>query len=104
MGTWRSMQISPGKSAIFLLTYPPNLLNQPFGDLGLYLVWQTHPTSLASNWIHVLRVEHLPPSSFRFRLTTDTLDLGYGRRSPAPVRDSHPRDSAHAGRTKKDEL
>jgi hypothetical protein len=76
MSTWRSMQTSPGKSAIFLLMHPPKFTKLALGDLGLRLVWQTHPTNIASNWIHVLRVEHLPPSSFRFHLTVDTLDLG----------------------------
>ncbi|MDQ0496553.1 hypothetical protein [Paenibacillus brasilensis] len=60
---------------------------------------ETHPAATASNWVRIPWPVHLPPASFRFRLATDTLALGYGRRSPAPVRDSHPKDDAHAGRT-----
>jgi hypothetical protein len=75
MSTWRSMQTSPGKSAIFLLMHLPKSTKLALGELGLRLVMQTHPTSLASNWIRVPQVEHLPPSSFRFHLTMDTLDF-----------------------------
>lgn len=76
MGTWRSMQTSPGKNAVFLLMYLPKSTKLALGDFGLYLVLQTHPTSLASNWIRVPQVKHLPPASFRFHLAMDTLALG----------------------------
>ncbi|RAV21904.1 hypothetical protein DQG23_07570 [Paenibacillus contaminans] len=38
-----------------------------------------------------------PLASFRFHLVTDTLALGYGRRSPATVRDLFPIDDAMLG-------
>ena len=59
----------------------------------------THPAAAASNWIRVPQAVLLPPASFGFRLATDTLALGYGRRLPAPVPDFHRIDDAHAGRT-----
>ena len=37
---------------------------------------QTRPTETASNWVRVPQVEHLPPASFEFHLTMDTLALG----------------------------
>ncbi|WP_081965724.1 ATP-binding cassette domain-containing protein [Paenibacillus sp. FSL H7-0357] len=48
-----------------------------------------------------------PTSVYLFRLPSDstsrwtTLSLANVRRSPASVRDFHPRDDAHAGRTNK---
>lgn len=76
MDTWHSMQTSPGKNAVFLLMHLPKFTILALGDLGLHLVLQAHPTSLASNWIRVPQVKHLPPASFRFYLTIDTLALG----------------------------
>ena len=39
--------------------------------------------------------------SFRFRVATDTLGLGYTLPATGRVRDSHPLDCARAGRTRK---
>jgi len=43
----------------------------------------------------------LPPSFFRSRLTTDTLDLGYILPTAGRVRDFHPLERALTGRTNK---
>lgn len=46
------------------------------GDFGLRCDLATRPTMTASNAIRVPQVEGLPPASFRFHLTVDTLALG----------------------------
>ena len=43
----------------------------------------------------------MPPSFFRFRLTTDTLDLGYILPTAGRIRDFHPLERALTGRTNK---
>ena len=43
----------------------------------------------------------LPPASFRFHLTMDTLAFGYVLGATSCTRDFHPLDHAHAERTKK---
>ena len=54
----------------------PKFTASVLGGFGLRLVSQTRPTETASNWVRVPQVELLPPASFRFRLTADTLALG----------------------------
>ena len=56
--------------------YLPKFTASALGGFGLRLLLQTRPTETASNWVRVPQVEHLPPASFRFRLTADTLALG----------------------------
>ena len=51
--------------------------------------------------IPVRRVRVLPPPSFRFLLTTDTLGFGYDLPAAGRSRDFHPVERALAGRTKK---
>ena len=74
----RSIQISPGKSAIFLSIYLLHLLSHVFGskDFGLFsnLIQRT----LASYEVRVPQTGDLPPASFRFHLAMDTLALSYG--------------------------
>ncbi|OOR21917.1 hypothetical protein BW893_30280, partial [Bacillus wiedmannii] len=68
----------PGKSAIFLSTYPPHLLSTAFGSMDFVLFGKLIQLSLASLEVRVPRAGDLPPPSFRFRLATDTLGLSYG--------------------------
>ncbi|NLC31956.1 MAG: hypothetical protein GX781_01495 [Clostridiales bacterium] len=49
--------------------------------------------------VSVRQAGDLPPPSFRFVLTDDTLGLGYTLPAVGRVRDFHPVDCAHAGRT-----
>ena len=50
--------------------------------------------------ISVRRARALPPPSFRFRLSTDTLGFGYDLPAAGRSRDFHPLERALAGRTK----
>ena len=54
--------------------------------------------------ISVRQVKVLPPASFRFHLTMDTLALGYSLPATGRLRDFHPLEHAPAGRTTKDAL
>ena len=49
--------------------------------------------------ISVRQARVLPPSFFRFCLTTDTLDLGYILPTAGWIRDFHPLERALTGRT-----
>lgn len=89
----------PKKRASSFRPRPPKFIGLSLGGSGFRCVAATHPTNPVSSWVRVPWPVRLPPTSFRFGLATDTLALGYGRRSPAHVRDSHPIDDAHAGRT-----
>ena len=51
--------------------------------------------------ISVRQVKVLPPASFRFHLTMDTLALGYSLPATGRLRDFHPLEHAPAGRTTK---
>ena len=51
--------------------------------------------------ISVRQVKVLPPASFRFHLTMDTLALGYSLPATGRLRDFHPLEYAPAGRTTK---
>ena len=91
---------------------PPRVLTHSF---PLYLPYlpQTIPCSYwtltyvgvlssaeALYMISVRQARVLPPSFFRFRLTTDTLDLGYILPTAGRIRDFHPLERALTGRTK----
>ena len=49
--------------------------------------------------VSVRKVSGLPRASFRFRLAADTLAFGYALGATPCVRDFHPLEHAHAGRT-----
>ncbi|MDW7683422.1 MAG: hypothetical protein SCK29_04795 [Bacillota bacterium] len=51
--------------------------------------------------ISVRQARDLPPPSFTLHLAMDALDLGYTLPTTGRVRDFHPLDCAHAGRTTK---
>ena len=79
----------------------PSLLLQPLVAWDFVLSWRLVRLEQPRIGFVYLR------SSFCLQLPSDSasrltpLLLANGRRSPAPVRDFHPRDDAHAGRTKK---
>ncbi|ASA26117.1 hypothetical protein B9T62_00480 [Paenibacillus donghaensis] len=70
--------MSPGKNAIFLSIYPPHLLPPAFGSMDFDLFGSLIQRALALYVVRVPRARDLPPTSFRFDLTIDTLVLGYG--------------------------
>jgi hypothetical protein len=101
--TPRSVQISPGKNAIFLSIYLLHLLPFVFDsrDFDLY-------GSLIQRTLALYEVR-----SSDQRFAADFLQIPSHDGHPClklmvttafTIRDSHPRDSAHAGRTRKEEL
>ncbi|WP_310502971.1 hypothetical protein [Paenibacillus qinlingensis] len=74
----RSVQISPGKNAIFLSIYLLHLLSYAFGSKGFDLFSSLTQPTLALYEVRVPQTGDLPPASFRFHLTMDTLALSYG--------------------------
>ncbi|TQR21674.1 hypothetical protein FG384_01580 [Psychrobacillus vulpis] len=75
-GTSRFHQTSPGKRMHFLSIYPPHLLNLSFDRKDFALKCTLIQTDLALYEIRVPRTGDLPPASFRFHVTMDTLALG----------------------------
>lgn len=69
-------EISPGKSDNFPLIYLPHLHGGDSGSIGLCVVSHARPSPHALYVISVRQTEGLPPASFRFRLTADTLAIG----------------------------
>ena len=59
------------------------------------------PSPAALYMISVRQARVLPPSFFRSRLTTNTLDLGYILPTAGRIRDFHPLECALTGRTRK---
>lgn len=86
---------------MFLLTiYPPWLLNTlP------YSYWASTCIAVLPTYsafmISVRQASDLPPASFRFPVTQDTLALGYILPAVGRIRDFHPLKHAPAGRTMK---
>ena len=73
--------------------------------LGFRVAWGfvlscrlTHPRMPYA--VPVRQASGLPPTSFRFRLATDTLVFGYALGGTCCARDFHPLERAHAERTK----
>ena len=87
---------------MFLLTiYLPWLLNMlPYSYWALTCL-AVLPTYSAF-MISVRQASDLPPASFRFPVTQDTLALGYILPAVGRIGDFHPLKHAPAGRTKKD--
>ena len=92
---------SPGKNAIFLSIYLPHLHRKLSDSFGLWFDWQPYPVYSALYVVSVRQTRDLPPTSFRFHLTVDTLVLSYVLGTITRTWDFHPLDCAHAGRTKK---
>lgn len=86
---------------MFLLTiYLPWLLNMlpySYWALTCLAVLPTYSAFMVS----VRQASDLPPASFRFPVTQDTLALGYILPAVGRIRDFHPLKHAPAGRTKK---
>ena len=52
-------------------------IHNNFSSIGLQFVWQPYPLKTALYAVSVRQTRGLPPTSFRFHLTVDTLVLGY---------------------------
>ncbi len=76
MGAWHTTQTSPGKSLFFLSIYLPHLLSSVFGSKDFVLMCKLIQRMLASYEIRIPQAGDLPPASFRFHLTVDTVALG----------------------------
>ncbi|MPN03321.1 hypothetical protein SDC9_150548 [bioreactor metagenome] len=68
--------------------------------IGLRLVSQPYP-QFVPDAISVRQAGDLPTPSFTLHLAMDALGLSYTLPATGRVRDFHPLDYAHAGRTKK---
>jgi hypothetical protein len=68
-------QISPGKNADLPLMSPPHLRLHPLVVLDFALSCELVQMQ-TPDAIRVPRREDLPPASFQFRLTTDTVTFG----------------------------
>lgn len=91
---------SPGTRMFLLTIYLPWLLNMlPYSYWALTCL-AALPTYSAF-MISVRQASDLPPASFRFPVTWDTLALGYILPAVGRIRDFHPLKHAPAGRTKK---
>ena len=75
MWAWLTMQISPGKNLFFLSIYLPHLLPFPFGSMDFALSCKLIQRMEAFYEIRVPQARDLPPASFRFHLTVDTVAL-----------------------------
>ena len=96
--SFSACEISPGTHTFFH-PYTRHVYRKRFrAVIGLWLLWQSYPR-LRPDMIPVRRVRVLPPPSFRFRLATDTLGLGYDLPTAGRSRDFHPLERALAGRT-----
>lgn len=67
---------SPGKNDNLPLTYLPHLHHGIRAVLDFALFGKLVHPAYASDAVPVRQTEGLPPASFRFRLTTDTLAFG----------------------------
>ena len=80
------------------LPYLPQMIPCSYRALTLLVVL---PSSVALYMVSVRQARVLPPSFFRFCLTTDTLDLGYILPTAGRTGDFHPLECALTGRTNK---
>ena len=89
---------SPGTRMFLLTIYPPWLLN-----VFPYSYWASTCVAALPTYsafmISVRQASDLPPASFRFPVTQDTLALGYILPAVGRIRDFHPLKHAPAGRT-----
>lgn len=89
---------------MFLLTiYLPWLLNMLPYSYWVLTCYAALPTYSAF-MISVRQASDLPPASFRFPVTQDTLALGYILPAVGRIRSFHPLKHAPAGRTRKPPL
>ena len=91
-------ETSPGTRILFRLMYLPWLLHMipcSYWASACFAVLPSYTTFMIS----VRQVKVLPPASFRFHLTMDTLALGYILPAAGRLRDFHPLEYAPAWRT-----
>ena len=91
-------RISPGTRMFLLTIYLPWLLS-----MIPYSYWASTCSadlpSYSAFMVSVRQASDLPPASFRFPVTQDTLALGYILPAVGRIRDFHPLKHAPAGRT-----
>ena len=91
---------SPGTRMFLLTIYLPWLLNMlPYSYWAL--TCRAALPTYSAFMISVRQASDLPPASFRFPVTQDTLALGYILPAVGRIRDFHPLKHAPAGRTRK---
>ena len=91
---------SPGTRTFLLTIYLPWLLNMlPYSYWAL--TCRAALPTYSAFMISVRQASDLPPASFRFPVTQDTLALGYILPAVGRIRDFHPLKHAPAGRTRK---
>ena len=91
---------SPGTRMFLLTIYLPWLLNMlPYSYWAL--TCDAALPTYSAFMISVRQASDLPPASFRFPVTRDTLALGYILPAVGRIRDFHPLKHAPAGRTSK---
>ena len=89
---------SPGTRMFLLTIYLPWLLNMlPYSYWAL--TCDAALPTYSAFMISVRQASDLPPASFRFPVTRDTLALGYILPAVGRIRDFHPLKLAPAGRT-----
>ena len=89
---------SPGTRMFLLTIYLPWLLNMlPYSYWAL--TCRAALPTYSAFMISVRQASDLPPASFRFPVTWDTLALGYILPAVGRIRDFHPLKHAPAGRT-----
>ena len=98
--TPHARRISPGTRTFFLTIYLPWLLHMLPYSYWASICLATLPTYTAF-MISVRQASELPPASFRFPVTRDTLALGYILPAVGRIGDFHPLKHAPAGRTMK---
>lgn len=90
---------SPGKNVFFPTMYLLHLHLRFRVALGFILYCRLTHLRMPDA-VPVRKVSGLPPASFRFRLATDTLAIGYALGATPCARDFHPLERAHAEHTK----
>ena len=104
-----SAQTFPGTTRFFSSIYLPHLPHAIPCSYWASTCWAALPSHIAFYAVSVRQARGLPvvslfphPTSFRFRLTTDTLAFGFLLPATGRIRVFHPLDTCAAGRTQKD--
>ena len=104
-----SAQTFPGTTRFFSSIYLPHLPHAIPCSYWASTCWAALPSHIAFYTVSVRQARGLPvvslfphPTSFRFRLTTDTLAFGFLLPATGRIRVFHPLDTCAAGRTQKD--
>ena len=104
----RSAQTSPGTTRFFPSIYLPHLPHAIPCSYWASTCWAALPSHIAFYAVSVRQARGLPvvslfphPTSFRFRLTTDTLAFSFLLPATGRIRVFHPLETCAAGRTQK---